>query len=79
MHPIQQHGRRLPSLSCGTALDMLLLVSAFFTEMVQQIHSLRASGVMSSHAASAALSEARAFRKSGGSACAVPDEDFSCS
>jgi hypothetical protein len=42
--------------------------------MVQQIHSFRASGVMSSHAASADLLEARAFRKSAGSLCTTPPE-----
>jgi hypothetical protein len=42
--------------------------------MVQQIHSLRASGVISSHAASAALSEESAFRKSAGTWCATPLE-----
>jgi hypothetical protein len=40
--------------------------------MVQQIHSLRARGVMLSHFSNAAESEAGAFRKSSGSLCAVP-------
>lgn len=51
-----------------------LLVSGFFTEMTQQIHSLRASGVISSHFARAARSEIRAFRKSAGTACTGPRE-----
>lgn len=34
--------------------------------MVQQIHSLRASGVISSHAASDLGAEAKDFRKSSG-------------
>jgi len=51
-----------------------LLVSGFFTEMTQQIHSLRARGVMSSHFARATGSEIRAFRKSAGTACTGPRE-----
>jgi hypothetical protein len=50
------------------------LVSGFLTEITQQIHSLRASGVMSSHAARAAESEVRALRKSGGTLCRAPPE-----
>jgi hypothetical protein len=38
-----------------------LLVSGFFTEMTQQIHSLRASGVISCHFASAISSEKEDF------------------
>jgi hypothetical protein len=51
-----------------------LLVSGFLTEMTQQIHSLRASGVMSSHFASAAGSEMRTFRKSAGTLWTAPAE-----
>ena len=51
-----------------------LLVSAFFTEITQQIHSLRASGVISSHFARAAESEMRTFRKSAGTLCTAPGE-----
>jgi hypothetical protein len=51
-----------------------LLVSGFLTEITQQIHSLRASGVMSSHFASAAGSEVRTFRKSAGRLCTAPVE-----
>ena len=51
-----------------------LLVSGFLTEITQQIHSLRASGVISSHLAHAAGSEVRAFRKSGGTLCSAPAE-----
>jgi hypothetical protein len=43
--------------------DICGLVSSFLTEMVQQIHSLRASGVMSSQAASAFAPDASAFRR----------------
>jgi len=44
-------------------------VSARFPEMTQQIHSLRASGVMSFQTASAFGVDARAFRKSAGKLC----------
>jgi hypothetical protein len=73
--PGQQHGRRIPSLSSEHTLSTCCrLVSSFLTEMVQQIHSLRASGVMSSQAANAFASEASAFRRSAGSLCATPSE-----
>ncbi len=49
----------------------MLLVSTFFPEVTQQIHSLRASGVISSHTARALGIEATAFRKSAGSLCIV--------
>ena len=51
-----------------------LLVSGFLTEITQQIHSLRASGVMSSHFARAAGSEMRTFRKSAGTLCTAQGE-----
>jgi hypothetical protein len=51
-----------------------LRVSGFFTETTQQIHSLRASGVISSHFARAAGSEIRTFRKSAGTLCTAPVE-----
>src|SRR5258708_14581114 len=51
-----------------------LLVSGLLTEMTQQIHSLRASGVISSHFARAAGSEMRTFRKFAGTACTAPRE-----
>ena len=51
-----------------------LLVSGFFTEVTQQIHSLRASGVISSHFSRAAESEIRTLRKSAGTACTAPGE-----
>src|SRR6266852_3526552 len=49
-----------------------LLVSGFLTEITQQIHSLRASGVISSHFARATGSEMRTFRKSAGTLCTAP-------
>jgi len=73
--PGQQHGRRIPSLSSEHTLSTCcLLVSSFLTEMVQQIHSLRASGVTSSQAASAFASVASAFRRSAGRSCTTPPE-----
>ena len=54
-----------------------LLVSGFLTEITQQIHSLRASGVISSHFDSATESEMRTLRKSAGRPCTAPEEtDF---
>jgi hypothetical protein len=41
-------------------------VSDFFADVTQQIHSLRASGVMSRHAASAAASDSSAIARSRG-------------
>src|SRR5579875_281744 len=75
MQPIQQQGRRMPSLSSvRTRSTCCLLVSGFFTEIVQQIHSLRARGVRSSHIASASASEARVCRKSSGNSWTTPPE-----
>jgi hypothetical protein len=51
-----------------------LRVSGFLTEITQQIHSFRASGVMSSHFARATASEARVFRNSAGTRCTGPEE-----
>jgi len=71
--PAQQQGRRFPSLSSVRTLSIRLrLVSGFLASSTQQIHSLRASGVMSSHSASAALSAVRVFRKSAGTPCTTP-------
>ena len=73
--PGQQQGRRIPSLSSVRTRSMCcLLVSGFLTEITQQIHSLRASGVISSHFALATGSEMRAFRKSAGKLCTAPAE-----
>jgi hypothetical protein len=51
-----------------------LLVSGFLTEITQQIHSLRASGVISSHFARDTGSEMRTFRKSAGTLWTAPGE-----
>src|SRR6202165_2939897 len=54
VQPSQQHGRRFPSSSSDRNRWMCwLLVSAFFGQSTQQIHSLRARGVRSSQAARA--------------------------
>jgi len=75
IQPSQQHGRRIPSLSSLIVLlTCSFLVSSFFTKVTQHIHSFRARGVRSSHIASAALSEVRAFRKSVGTLCTTPAE-----
>jgi hypothetical protein len=73
--PGQQHGRRIPSLSSEHTLSTCCrLVSSFLTEMVQQIHSLRASGVMSSHTERAFASHESASRRSAGRLCTTPLE-----
>ncbi len=65
----------MPSLSSVRTLSTCcLLVSGFFTEIAQQIHSLRARGVRSSHEALASASEARVFRKSSGNSWTPPPE-----
>src|SRR5947209_15105204 len=65
----------MPSLSSvRTRSTCCLLVSGCFTEIAQQIHSLRARGVRASHAASASASEARVFRKSSGNSWTTPPE-----
>jgi hypothetical protein len=52
------------------------LVSCFLPEVTQQIHSLRASGVMSCQRASTLGEEIIASRKSEGRVCIVPDGIF---
>ncbi len=65
----------MPSLSSVPTLSTCcLLVSGFFTEIAQHIHSLRARGVRSSHTASASASEARVCRKSSGNSWTTPPE-----
>ena len=48
--------------------------SAFFAELIQQIHSFLASGVMSCHVANAAESRAKASLRSSGSSWTTPPE-----
>ncbi len=65
----------MPSLSSvRTLATCCLLVSGLFTEIVQHIHSLRASGVRSSHIASASASDARVCCKSSGASWTTPPE-----
>ncbi len=73
MQPIQQQGRRspLPILSSPT-LMRFARVSASLPLVTQQIHSLRASGVMSCQSAVAFLSATIAAAKSLGISCTVP-------
>ena len=49
-----------------------LLVSSFLAEVTQQIHSLRASGVMSVHRFFTLVSVSIALRKSAGILCTAP-------
>ena len=65
----------MPSLSSVRTRSMCCFrVSGFLTETTQQIHSLRASGVISSHFARAIASARRTFRKSAGTLCTAPGE-----
>lgn len=64
IQPIQQQGRRIPSLISARVLSTCsFLVSGFLTDIVQQIHSLRASGVRSFHFANASGSAVCALRQ----------------
>ena len=73
--PGQQQGRRMPSLSWVTRRSTCsFLVSSLLTIVTQQIHSFLASGVMSSQAASALVSERKAFRRSSGKSWTTPAE-----
>src|SRR3989344_2730618 len=79
--PAQQHGLRIPPLSFESAFPIRIRrVSAFLPEVTQQIHSLRAGGVMSPPPARARLPAGRplvsAFRKSSGRVCATPPATF---
>jgi hypothetical protein len=73
VHPAQQQGLRIPPMSFESAFSIrILLVSAFLPDVTQHIHSLRASGVISSHAACAEGFETMALRKSVGILCTTP-------
>src|SRR3989454_5348117 len=75
MQPSQQHGRRFPSSSSDCNRRMCwLLVSAFFGQSTQQIHSLRARGVRPSHAASALGVPIKTRLKSIGTVWTTPPE-----
>ncbi len=75
MHPGQQQGRRFPSaISVYVRLMRCALVSGFLASSIQQINSLRAKGVISSHAASDAGRATSFSRKSEGILCTTPPE-----
>src|SRR5439155_18785331 len=75
VHASQQHGRRFPSSSSDRSRSMCwLLVSAFFGQSTQQIHSLRARGVRSSHAARAFGMAIKTRLKSIGTVWTTPPE-----
>src|SRR5438270_12634945 len=75
MQPSQQHGRRFPSSSSDCNRRMCwLLVSAFFGQSTQQIHSLRARGVRSCHAARTFGLAIRTRLRSSGTVCTTPPE-----
>ena len=75
--PAQQQGRRMPLFIFDIALVILIpLVSALAPEVTQQIHSLRASGVMSAHSARTLGFEVILLRKSAGRAWTVPPASF---
>jgi hypothetical protein len=64
----------MPPASFESALSILIpLVSAFFPDVIQQIHSLRARGVMSSQTALALGRVASAFPTSAGILCIAPE------
>jgi hypothetical protein len=75
VHPAQQHGRLFPSKSSElTRFTCCFLVSDFLTDTTQQIHSFRASGVMSSQALKVFSDDKIAFFKSSGILCTAPEE-----
>jgi hypothetical protein len=76
-HPGQQHGLRIPPriLSMPTSMR-LFLVDSFLADVTQQIHSFRASGVISAQSLLAAALDAMALRKSVGSSWTVPPAIF---
>ena len=77
MQPAQQQGRRFPFISSARVLSTCcFLVSGFLTDSTQQIHSLRASGVISSQAARATEEEVMTLRKSSGTLCTTPAENL---
>jgi len=71
--PGQQQGRRMPP--CILSMPTLMRrsrVASCLADVTQQIHSFRASGVISPHRLLAAALDSMAFRKSAGSSCTVP-------
>lgn len=75
--PAQQHGRRTPVInSVLVRSTRSARVLGRFASSIQQIHSLRASGVMSSHASCASMTESKAFLRSFGTVWATPSDNF---
>lgn len=75
VHPAQQHGRRIPPDIFEIAFSIRIVrVSANFPDVTQQIHSLRASGVISCQSASTFDDTEIACLKSAGNLWMVPDE-----
>ena len=73
-HPGQQHGRRMPLRILSRPISMRrFLVSTFLADVTQQIHSLRASGVMPAHTSATIASDTMALRRSAGVLCTVPE------
>jgi len=73
--PGQQQGRRFPSLRLEQPHTIRrVLVSAFLADSIQQIHSLRARGVMSSQVSNAFASEISALFRSAGRSWTTPPE-----
>ena len=66
-HPGQQQGLRVPprNLSMPTSMRRFL-VSSFLADVIQHIHSFRASGVISVQRLFAAALDSMALRKSAG-------------
>lgn len=68
----------MPPASFESAFFIRIVrVSDFLPDVIQHIHSLRASGVMSAHVLAAFLVAERAFRRSAGSVCGSALGDMS--
>ena len=75
--PGQQHGRRCPPMSrLGICRIWSARVSVFFTDVVQQIHSFRASGVSLFQSASTFGCATSTMRRSAGTRCTTPVATF---
>jgi len=73
LHPGQQQGRRMPSSSSSWVRRMRRFrVTSCLASSTQQMNSLRASGVMSFHAASTSELAISASRRSAGKLCTTP-------
>lgn len=72
-HPGQQQGRFLPaSISSCSRMRCSFLVFSCLTIVVQQIHSLRASGVSLFHLSNNAVCESNTSFRSSGTLCITP-------